>query len=260
MAAPIEEFQHPGPRREISTLPGSEAPQGKRKIFARPFRLCFLKTETQEITWVKVVTLGGLETVAQRIAEGIYTPVNAWATLDRQLWGLLAEHCGFLRYEGPGGELDAGIRPLGTGINSLTHDLSELCGGFDPAISVLAQMRETVMRDMDARQPVDLERTENYVKSDGVNLTEQGEAELAKLIYGDGQEIKSKMDADNAVVIADRTEVDLEEAEIAEAVAESKELEERTGPEATAAGEKVEQARCVDQAFETPPDEEDDES
>lgn len=140
----------PGARSPLTTGPDIEAPG---KVFAQPFYLVFKKVSTQEVTWIKVETLGGLKNVTKQIAEGNLTPVNASATLDRQLWGLLAEYTGFLRSSKPAGHFNAGIQPLGSEFGSLGEDLTELFGGFDTALTGLNEIRRNVVGNLEGAEP-----------------------------------------------------------------------------------------------------------
>lgn len=164
---------------QAKALPPYEQPlkdRPCRKVFATPFRLVFKNTESDAVTWIKVESLDGLKTVIERVASGKLMPVNAVATLDRQLWGLLAEHVGFLRHAGPTSGFSAGIQPAGADVSELAEDMSTLFGGFEGALEGLSSMRNAVIKKM---TPVD---TNSLLKEDGVNLTEEGEDFLEELV------------------------------------------------------------------------------
>lgn len=159
------------------------------KVFAKPFRVVFKKTEDQTVTWLEIKTLAGLRKVCAMLADGNLVPVDAYATLDRQLWGHLAEHCGFLRYEGKSkNDFSAGIQPAGEAFGELADDLSVLFGGQDKVLSGLATIRDSVLRDIEANSPYQEDGDHTYVKEDGVNLTPEGEQALADLVGEDPSE------------------------------------------------------------------------
>lgn len=236
-----ETFTHPGPTGTLRGPADATMPAiGPRKVFVKPFRLVFKKTETQEITWIEVASLDGLRTVADRIANGDLVPIDGFSTLDRQLWGHLAEHVGFLRVEDKSGEFSAGIQPMGPQ-GQLADDMSEIFGGVEPALQALSDIRDRTLKNLIKQAPVEPVEVGTFVKDDGVNLTEAGEEELAKLVH-ESPDIKTQMAAENAEVIAQRTEVDVQEEKIAEADASYKELQSFSGPEADEQGRKVEEA------------------
>jgi len=215
------------------------------KIFAKPFRLVFNKTETQEITWIEVRSLGGLKTVTDRVASGKLTPINSWSTLDRQLWGFLAEHVGFLRFAGPEGALNEGIQPIGAEQAQLADDMSELFGGFEPAIKALSEMRARVCSEL-GDTPEPFNRDTHYLKDDGVNLTPEGEDILAEMVYGDqvkGESLIIRKTAANAEVLLDSTPAqNPTDYAIEEIEADNKELQTTTGIDAEIEARKVEEA------------------
>lgn len=223
----------------------------KKKVFATPFRLVFKRTSDQALTWIEVETLNGLKNVIDRVSGGELVPVNAYATLDRQLWGLLAERVGFLRFEGPAvNGFNAGIQPLGSEQSEFAEDMSELFGGFEPAIEAISEMRKRVLEELEA--PEQLGRVTSaggsFLKSDGVNLTPEGEEELAKQVYDShgSANVKVKMETANAEVLLQDT--DVEDSPIGDAIAEidarGRDLVTISGPDAE------EQARLVERAAE----------
>jgi hypothetical protein len=189
-------------------------PPVQRKVFATPFRLVFKNTETNAVTWIEVESLDGLKTVIERVGSGKLVPVNCVATLDRQLWGLLAEHVGFLRYAGPASDFSAGIQPAGAEVSQLADDMTTLFGGFDGALEGLSEMRNAVLKDVLPSEPVTVTSSE-FVKDDGVNLTGAGEDFLAEQVYGHSGKADNrvKMNAANAEVLVAETELDPEESE-----------------------------------------------
>jgi hypothetical protein len=157
------------------------------KVFAQPFRLAFKHEEDEAVaSWIEVRSLSGLRGVFEKLASGELEEINRFCTVEMQLWGHLAEHTGFLRTRGATSMLSAGIQPAGEGLAPLTEDLSELMGGDDiTALQVLDAMRANIKtRNMDTG-PIEHERaTYEFVKEDGVNLTEEGENALHELVYG----------------------------------------------------------------------------
>ena len=213
------------------------------KVFSKPFDLVFLKPELQTVTWIKVETLGGLKNVTERVAKGELVPVNSWSTLDRQLWGLLAEHVGFLRYKGPAGNLHDGIQPVGPEQAALVGDMTELFGGFGPAIEAIAAMREQHIESLKAQLA---DGGVSPFKEDGINLTKGAEQLLAKEIYDveTTSGLQVRMDAANAEVLTRETDIDDSPIgdPIAEIDAEFKDLKTVTGEDAAEEGRKVERA------------------
>ena len=176
---------------ELQTLEGKiDKPERRApKVFAKPFRLVFKRTEDMAVAWIEVKSLAGLRTVCEKIANGDLVPVDAYSTLDRQLWGHLAEHVGFLRYAGPEDEFSAGIQPAGPGFGELADDLTTLFGGTDGMLQGLAELREQIMRDVEARMPYEETTNHDFVKEDGVNLTPEGEQKLAELAGESGMDV-----------------------------------------------------------------------
>lgn len=169
----------------LENLLGAGKQAQQPKVFARPFRVVFKKTEDQTITWLEIRTLAGLRKVCSMLADGNLVPIDAFATLDRQLWGHLAEYIGFLRHPGLDNEFSAGIQPVGSGFGELVDDLSPIFGGSDEVLSGLSTIRDQVMRDIEAQQPFQEMVDHTYVKEDGVNLTSEGENKLADILGED---------------------------------------------------------------------------
>ena len=221
---------------------------GGRKVFTKSFRLVFRRVEDQATTWIEVESLYGLKNVISRIGDGELVPINPVATLDRQLWGLLAEHVGFLRYEGPTGYMHDGVQPVGAETAALADDLSALFGGVSDGFTALGEMRDSVVDAQKSVEAVYRHKNEygNYLKEDGVNLTPKGEKELAGIVYDsfDSANLEIKMDTANAEVLV--SETDTEDSPIGDAVAEidaqARELKTTTGVEAADEGRKVQKA------------------
>jgi len=222
----------------------SKADISHHKVFAKPVRLVFKKIENQEVTWIEISTLRGLKEVIQRLAGGVLVPLNAASTLQMQLWAHLAEHVGFLRFNGPSDEFSAGIQPLGAEQGQLINDMKEIFGGIDPGLAALSNIRDQVMRDIEARQPVEPAGSGGqYVKSDGVNLTPEGEVALADLV---GESVLD-MESDVAQALMRESEPGLTGEEIDAALADHNyfgdpDAQEVTGEEAAEMGRRVEEA------------------
>lgn len=163
------------------------------KVFAQPFRLAFNRPADPkdpgarpQTVWIEVRSLEGLRKVSNMLQKGELLQIDPFSSMEMQLWGLLAEHCGFMRIQGNVSTLAAGIQPLGSGIAPLAEDLASIMGGND----------ETALRALDAMQTTLSSRpcsdgpmvqpplTHEFVKPDGVNLTEQGEDTLRDLVFG----------------------------------------------------------------------------
>ena len=151
------------------------------KVFAAPFKLVFKRPGDQSIVWLEVETLDQLNGIASKVAGGVLLPVNEMGTLDRQLWGHLAEHVGFLRLSG-GSQFAGGVAPLGPEKAELAEDMAELFGGVDPGLAALSNMRARLIQEQEARMPCEPTTTHDFVRSDGVNLTPEGEARLAEMV------------------------------------------------------------------------------
>lgn len=117
------------------------------KVFARPFRLVFKKKEDDTVTWVEVRTLDGLRRVASRLEpDGDLVETSRFATLEMQLWGHLAEHAGFMRYQATNTAVGAGLAPLGEAATALVDDLASLVGDDAAAIEALGDAVSLVKR------------------------------------------------------------------------------------------------------------------
>ena len=206
------------------------------KIFAQPFRLVFNRKEDGKTSWIEVRSLAGLRTVFEKLEGGELVEINRFSTVEMQLWGHMAEHVGFLRVQTNTSTLGAGIQPLGEGLAPLAEDLSALMGGDDiHALHVLDAMKSTLRSRPCSDGPmVQPPLTHEYVKPDGVNLTEQGENALLNLVHGTGNvdtptpndkestdAIIFRKEADNAIAIFDTTPIGTPEeveAEVKEAI------------------------------------------
>jgi len=170
----------------IDVVDSDEESLTPTKVFAHFFRLAFKKNE--DAVWVEVRTLDGLRNVARKLETGELQEIDRFTTLEMQLWGLMAEHSGFLRAQGSPSALAAGIMPLGAGAASLTHDLAAILGGDDvEAINELSTMQRIArgaknLVSTDPSEPVESEH--KFVKADGVNLTTEGEDALRDLVLG----------------------------------------------------------------------------
>ena len=156
------------------------------KIFAQPFRLALKKGSTNDVTWLEVRSLQGLRNVFEKIEQGELTEIDRFSSVEMQLWGLMAEHAGFLRVRGSVSALAAGIQPLGDQAAALAEDLAMFTGGDDiAALGVLSSMQKTLkQRPLDNTPMSQPEVTHEFVKPDGINLTENGESALVKLVFG----------------------------------------------------------------------------
>jgi hypothetical protein len=182
----------------FSSVDEPVAPTGQispPKVFAQPFRLAFKRLPDDKSmdvsnvspTWIEVRSLEGLRKVVTMLREGELVEVDRFASLEMQLWGLLAEHTGFLRTRGNTSTLNAGIQPLGEGLAAVAEDIALLFGGDEAlALRNLNAMRNVLKKRPCADEPmVQPPVTNEFVKPDGVNLTEQGEDALQVLVFGD---------------------------------------------------------------------------
>jgi hypothetical protein len=176
MPGSISSLINPEPWGEQHLLP--------QKVFAQPFRLALKKNDV--VTWIEVRSLAGLRNVTEKLTTGELTEIDRFSSLELQLWGHLAEHTGFLRVKGSTSALAAGIQPLGEEAVALAEDLSAIMGGDD--VEALGTLGD--MQDMLSRRPIDntpMEQqpvTHEFIKPDGVNLTEKGEDALHELVMG----------------------------------------------------------------------------
>lgn len=178
MPGSISSLVNPEPWGEQHLLP--------QKVFAQPFRLALKKNDV--VTWIEVRSLAGLRNVTEKLTTGELTEIDRFSSLELQLWGHLAEHTGFLRVKGSTSALAAGIQPLGEEAVALAEDLSAIMGGDD--VEALGTLGD--MQDMLSRRPIDntpMEQqpvTHEFIKPDGINLTEKGEDALHELVLGNG--------------------------------------------------------------------------
>lgn len=193
--------------RGLGSLPTYKDDSVKpKKVFSTPFKLVFKRPKDQALVWLEVKTLDQLTGVATKVSEGTLFPVNEMGTLDRQLWGHLAEYVGFLRLAGVS-QFAGGVAPLGAEKAELADDMVELFGGVEPGLRALSVMREKVLADQEARLPCEPTTTHDFVKSDGVNLTKKGEVILAEMV-GETAEWDEAADEDLAAL-----EEDLDDSE-----------------------------------------------
>jgi hypothetical protein len=228
----------PGHQRgPVGTLSREEGSLLPKKVFAQPFRLAFKKDE--DVTWVEVESLAGLRSVTEKLATGELTEIDQFSSLMMQLWGHLAEHTGFLRVKGSPSALAAGIQPLGEEAVALAEDLSAIMGGDD--VSALGTLGD--MKDLLGRRPIDntpmkpVPVTHDFVKQDGINLTEKGEDALMERVLNNGfsnqpdkaprrETLAFEKERENAIEIflaqtpaATPEEIEAEKAEAVEAAA-----------------------------------------
>ncbi len=221
------------------------------KSFAEPFRLIFEKP-SGEVSNIEVRSLGGLRSVTERLEKGEIREMNRFATLEMQLWGLLAERVGFLQRGAPQAGLSAGIMPLGPQATGFAEDMAPLFGGEINALNALADMTKKAQEarelvDPSAR-PVPEPSEHKFVKGDCVNLTPDGEKALASIVGANAID----MESDNAAHIMRQSEPGFTSEELDE-IEEAGNLDEEihgkaspsTGPLAAAIGMAVEAIRPV---------------
>ena len=218
---------------------GSEKPR-PLKFFASPFNLVFM-TKDEKTTIIEVKSLRGLKEVMRRLNEGEISAQDGFS-LELQLWGHLAEHCGFLRAKGS----SDGIQPLGEGHAELTEDLSTLFGGEKGMLEALNATKDILSRQ--GARPGFADNTPSnerlHIKDDGVNLTPAGEKKLAEIVGERGDELQKKQDAGVQLYLeTPPAELDVD-AEI-KASAEEFEGKTITGPEAEEIGKRVEESGKV---------------
>jgi hypothetical protein len=119
--------------------------------------------------------------------------------------------------------------------------MSDLFGGFEPAIEAITEMRTRVLNELEPSEPTTVGET--FLKDDGVNLTPEGEAELAKIVYDShgNANVKVKMESANAEVLTQESDPEAEPDPIT-AIRLEEDLETITGYEADEIGRKVEAA------------------
>lgn len=162
-------------------------PIRSNKVFVAPFRMAFQKKDEDAIVWIEVRSLEGLRAVAKRLdKDGDLEEIDRFTTMEMQLWGHVAEHTGFMRSPASPSALAAGIQPLGPEAASLAEDFSALMGGNEiDGLNVLTAMKETLTRrPIDLTPMPEIEVTHEFIKEDGVNLTEKGEDALRELVLG----------------------------------------------------------------------------
>jgi hypothetical protein len=157
------------------------------KVFVQPFRLALKKGESDDVTWIEVRSLQGLRNIFEKIEKGTLTEIDRFSSVEMQLWGLMAEHSGFLRYQGSDSSFAAGIQPTGEQTAALADDLSIFTGGDEiAALEVLGSIQSTLRKRPFDNTPMTVEESAHeFVKPDGVNLTEKGEDVLQDLVYGE---------------------------------------------------------------------------
>ena len=188
------------------------------KMFAHPFRLVFKRHRTEaeknlgkaesDVSWIEVRSLGGLRNVVAKLDSGELEEIDRFSSMEMQLWGLLAEHSGFLRLQGSASTLAAGIQPLGEESAALAEDLASIMGGSDAdALNVLNEMQKTLKDKPIDRTPMEqVPLTNEYVKPDGVNYTDAGENALRELVFGDKTPHLCSPGQDDASVIQKKFE------------------------------------------------------
>ena len=184
------------------------------KVFAKPFTLIFSDPEGRSV-WIKVSNLNGLKNVQASLLRGEIQEIPE-SPLMLQLWGLLAEHSGFMRTEMTASPAGAGIMPLGEGVAKLHDEFTDLMGG-DPEeaikqMNVMGRLAEgarlihsglTYVAGVPECNP----EGPPLLKPDGVNLTEAGERRLVEMATRPLTEAdwKVKKQADNAMALMDET-------------------------------------------------------
>lgn len=177
-----QEASFPGVDHEFTGV--EELPRHPPKVFAQPYRLALKRGDS--VVWLEVRTLAGLRNVFKKLASGELQEIDRSTSVEMQLWGHLAEHTGFLRVQGRPSMLAAGIQPLGEDAVDLVEDLSSIIGGGDSeALDMLGTMQDTLTRKPLDKTPInETSSAHEFVKPDGVNLTEKGEDVLHELVLG----------------------------------------------------------------------------
>lgn len=229
----------PTPIEVPTLLVGPEQPQ-TTKTFARPFKLVF-DTEDGKTTFIEVKTLRGLKEVMRRLGEGEIV-VQSGFTLEIQLWGHLAEYCGFLRAK----DSSDGLQPLGEGLAELAEDLSPLFGGEAGMLDALNQSKELIRRQRCLRgednENTDNDKNENSVlKPDGVNLTVEGEKKLAEIV-GEASDELARAQDDGVQLYMETKAEELDVDTQIKVLSDDFEGKIITGPEAEEIGKRVEEA------------------
>lgn len=139
-----------------------------KKVFVAPFRLA-LRRKDGETVLMRVETLAGLKKVMAAYEAGDYLPGDGGMTLDRQLWGLLAEHVGFLRTPSiSDGEMAAGLEPLGEQ-GALVDDMTAIMGSVESGLDNLA-----VLRRLAAKRPETGVHVADEATVEGGVITQKG--------------------------------------------------------------------------------------
>jgi len=163
------------------------------KVFAHPFRLVFMNNDG-ETTWIEVASLEGLKAVCARIERDEIRPLNRATTLELQLWGLLAEHCGFLRFGNPTSFFGMGIQPEGAGAAALAGDLTNLFGSSEEALAEMNAMQKRVRPAVTGVSPTPTERAKSpnpgLLATNGA-LTEKGVGTLNAILQDTGFHLPS---------------------------------------------------------------------
>lgn len=108
------------------------------KTFAKPFRIVLMDGEARTRVF-EVKTLAGLQSVVGRVDKGELFEIGKFGTISMQLWGFLAEHCGFMTVTTPRA-MEAGLGVLGPSA-ALVDDMADLCGGVDAGVEMLREAR-----------------------------------------------------------------------------------------------------------------------
>jgi len=108
------------------------------KTFAKPFRIVLMDGESRTRVF-EVKTLAGLQSVVGRVDKGELFEMGKFGAITMQLWGFLAEHCGFMTVTTPR-TMEAGLGVLGPSA-ALVDDMADLCGGVDAGVEMLREAR-----------------------------------------------------------------------------------------------------------------------
>jgi len=120
---------------------GGDAKLGRvvvNKTFSKSFRIVLMdKDGTTRI--FEVESLAGLRSVVDRVDRGELFEMGKFGAIQMQLWGFLAEHCGFMQVLQPR-TMEAGLGVLGPSA-ALVDDLADLLGGVDAGVEMLSSAR-----------------------------------------------------------------------------------------------------------------------
>jgi len=108
------------------------------KTFAKPFSIVLMDGESRTRVF-EVKTLAGLQSVVGRVDKGELFEMGKFGAITMQLWGFLAEHCGFMTVTTPR-TMEAGLGVLGPSA-ALVDDMADLCGGVDAGVEMLREAR-----------------------------------------------------------------------------------------------------------------------